>query len=112
MVVLLAAVARSPLTGGHATTAASLRTSWGEPDLQGIWQDPTQTPLQRPAQYANREFLTDAEIKEIDAKREALDRREHRAGRGTEQDVAGAYNAVFESHRRDRKSTRLNSSHT
>jgi len=108
MVVMLAAVAGGPGTGDKArTTAGSLRTSWGDPDLQGIWQDPTQTPLQRPAQYANREFLSDAEIKEIDAKREALDRREHRAGRGTEQDVAGAYNAVFESHRRTGRRTSL-----
>ena len=85
----------------------TLKTPWGEPDLQGIWQDPTQTPLQRPAQYANREFLTDAEIAAIDAKREALDRREHRAERGTEQDVAGAYNAVFESHRKTGRRTSL-----
>ena len=108
MAVLLGAVARLPMPGAKGTPSnASVRTPWGDPDLQGIWQDPTQTPLQRPAQYANREFLTDAEIKEIDAKREALDRREHRAGRGTEQDVAGAYNAVFESHRRTGRRTSL-----
>ena len=107
MAALLVASANLP-TGGAATkTAASLRTPWGEPDLQGIWQDPTQTPLQRPAQHANREFLTDAEIKDIDAKREALDRREHRAEKGTEQDVAGAYNAVFESHRKTGRRTSL-----
>jgi hypothetical protein len=108
MAVLLVGVALLPLPGNSAaTSSASLHTPWGEPDLQGIWQDPTQTPLQRPAQYANREFLTDAEIKEIDAKREALDRREHRAEKGTEQDVAGAYNAVFESHRKTGRRTSL-----
>ena len=108
MTVLLIGVAYAPLPGNHAgTSKANLRTPWGEPDLQGIWQDPTQTPLQRPAQYANREFLTDAEIAAIDAKREALDRREHRAERGTEQDVAGAYNAVFESHRKTGRRTSL-----
>src|SRR5207237_443717 len=108
MTVLLIGVAYAPLPGNHAgTSRANLRTPWGEPDLQGIWQDPTQTPLQRPAQYANREFLTDAEIAAIDAKREALDRREHRAERGTEQDVAGAYNAVFESHRKTGRRTSL-----
>ncbi len=90
-----------------AAAKGGLRTPWGEPDLQGIWQDPTQTPLQRPAQYANREFLTDAEIAELDKKREALDRREHRAGAGTEQDVAGAYNAVFESHKKTGRRTSL-----
>jgi len=35
-----------------------LKTPWGEPDLQGIWTDETDTPLQRPAQYANQEFFT------------------------------------------------------
>ena len=25
------------------------KTAWGEPDLQGIWTDETNTPLQRPA---------------------------------------------------------------
>ena len=29
-----------------------LKTPWGEPDLQGIWTDETDTPLQRPAKYA------------------------------------------------------------
>ena len=28
--------------------APSLKTPWGEPDLQGIWTDETDTPLQRP----------------------------------------------------------------
>ena len=107
MVVTLAGVTFAPNATSRGGAGVKLRTSWGEPDLQGIWQDPTQTPLQRPPQYANREFLTDAEIKEIDGKREALDRREHRAEHGTEQDVAGAYNAVFESHRRTGRRTSL-----
>ena len=38
--------------------APTLKTPWGEPDLQGIWTDETDTPLQRPAQYANQEFFT------------------------------------------------------
>jgi hypothetical protein len=36
------------------------KTSWGEPDLQGIWTDEFDTPFQRPAKYANQEFFTDA----------------------------------------------------
>jgi hypothetical protein len=30
------------------------KTALGHPDLQGIWLDEFQTPLERPAQYANR----------------------------------------------------------
>ncbi len=38
------------------------RTSWGDPDLQGVWVGSTLTPLERPADYQGREFLTDEEI--------------------------------------------------
>jgi hypothetical protein len=34
------------------------RTPWGDPDLQGSWSNATTTPLERPAKYAGREFLT------------------------------------------------------
>ena len=37
------------------------RTPDGRPDLQGIWTTQTFTPLQRPAQFADREFLTEDE---------------------------------------------------
>src|SRR5215470_11296407 len=47
-------------------TTASLKTAWGEPDLQGIWTDETATPLQRPARYANQEFFSEAERAELD----------------------------------------------
>ena len=37
------------------------RTSWGHPDLQGVWTWRTATPLERPAQYAGRTALTEEE---------------------------------------------------
>jgi hypothetical protein len=40
------------------------RTSWGHPELQGIWDPTTGTPLERPVQYKDREFLTDQEAVE------------------------------------------------
>src|SRR5687768_13574397 len=70
-------------------TPAAIKTEWGEPDLQGIWTDPYQIQLQRPARYANKEFFTDQEREEIDRQRAALLRREVRVERGTEKDVAG-----------------------
>ena len=33
---------------------AAPRTAWGEPDLMGIWDFRTMTPLQRPADLAER----------------------------------------------------------
>src|SRR5579863_7565940 len=37
------------------------RTPDGKPDLHGYWTSETFTPLERPAKYAGREFLTDQE---------------------------------------------------
>ena len=78
----------------------ALKTAWGEPDLQGIWTDETDTPLQRPAKYANQEFFTQAQREELDKERSALLGRDKRVERGTELDVAGAYSAVFMSMKR------------
>ena len=40
------------------------RTPWGDPDLQGIWDTRTRTPLERPAEFGMREFMTDQEWEE------------------------------------------------
>jgi hypothetical protein len=77
-----------------------LTTPWGEPDLQGIWTDETDTPLQRSPRYASQEFFTAAQRAELDRERSALLRRDRRVERGTELDVAGAYNALFFSQKR------------
>ena len=75
---------------------AALKTAWGDPNLQGIWTDVYETPLQRPAKYAGREFLSEEEVAALDTQRAAIPRREHREPKGTERDVSGAYNTVFE----------------
>src|SRR6266704_954891 len=85
-----------PTPSVKAPAAAQvLKTPWGEPDLQGIWTDESDTPLQRPAKYANHEFFTEAQRAELDKERAALLGRDRRVERGTELDVAGAYNAAF-----------------
>jgi hypothetical protein len=86
--------AQAPTASGTAPAAAQ-KTPWGEPDLQGIWTDESDTPMQRPAKYANQEFFTEAQRAELDRLRSELPSRDRRAERGTEADVAGAYNAVF-----------------
>jgi hypothetical protein len=42
------------------------RTPWGDPDLQGVWRYEGAVPLERPKEFAGREFLTDEEIAERD----------------------------------------------
>jgi hypothetical protein len=83
------------------------RTAWGDPDLQGIWTDPYQTPLQRPPQFANKELFTEDERAALDQQRAGILRRDQRVERGSERDVAGAYNAVFQSVRPTGKRTSL-----
>jgi hypothetical protein len=79
-----------------AASGTALKTPWGEPDLQGIWTDEFDTPFQRPPRYANQEFFTEAQREEIDKERSTLYGEERPAERGTEFDVARAYNhAVF-----------------
>ena len=77
------------------------RTPWGAPDLTGIWSSKHSTPLERPDEYAGREFLTDEEIAALDAERaraeagDATAGRDVRAATGTPADVEGAYNNIF-----------------
>src|SRR5215472_9893120 len=75
--------------------APAPKTAWGEPDLQGIWTDETDTPLQRPAKYASQEFFTPEQRDEIDKARTSMLQRDKRSERGTEADVSGAYNSEF-----------------
>jgi hypothetical protein len=50
---------------GQSGESAATRTPWGDPDLQGMWTSSTYTPLERPEQFADREFLTDEERAEL-----------------------------------------------
>src|SRR6266446_9273427 len=79
----------------QAAPPPAMKTPWGEPDLQGIWTDETDTPLQRSPKYASQEFFTEAQRAELDQQRAAMLGRDRRAERGTTADVAGAYNDVF-----------------
>ena len=89
----IAAVAGAAVsvTPGAAQKAPPLKTAWGEPDLQGIWTDEFDTPLQRSAKFANQEFFTDAQRAELDQVRTGiLDRRAY------DRDANNGYNgAVF-----------------
>jgi hypothetical protein len=90
------AVIFNSVTSAQApATSAALKTPWGEPDLQGIWTGESDTPLQRPAQYANQEIFTAAQRAELDAARLAMLSRDRRLRRGSESDVSGAYSTEF-----------------
>jgi hypothetical protein len=44
----------------------AFRTPWGDPDLQGIWTNATLTPLERPDNAPDKEYLTEEEAAAID----------------------------------------------
>lgn len=71
------------------------RTPWGAPDLQGIWDSKTQTPLERPDEFADKEFLTEEEVAALEKKTVEAEGRDERAEAGTVADVEGAYNDAF-----------------
>ena len=58
-----------------AGTQAPPPTAWGDPDLQGAWTNTTTTPLQRPAELAQRENLTIEERAELDEQRARTEQR-------------------------------------
>src|SRR5438105_14632492 len=90
---------------GPAASAATLKTPWGEPDLQGIWTVEYDTPLQRSPRFANQEFFTETQRAEFDRQRSQIRGRDVRGNRGSESDVAGAYNDVFGAMKRTGKRT-------
>jgi hypothetical protein len=49
---------------GQAQTVP--RTPWGDPDLQGLWNNQTVAPLERPAPLANKPFWTEAEAADVE----------------------------------------------
>ena len=77
LVVVCSQLAVTPVSAQHservpgsppAESTWTARTPWGDPDLHGIWSYATLTPLERPAEMADREFLTDEEVATRDAR--------------------------------------------
>ena len=77
-----------------ADTGIMPRTPWGDPDLQGIWDYRTITPLERPEELAGKAVLTDEEAAEFQAQRNASRHKDRRVADGLtpERDVSNAYN--------------------
>jgi len=97
----------APAAGARAATPAKpaaraatpLRTPWGDPDLQGIWNFATSTPLERPAAVGEKAVLSDQEAEEF-AEKLAFDLTRDRRDGGNAADVARAYNEHWMDSRR------------
>ena len=72
--IVIVIVALMPMLAAAQTTSVSTpaRTAWGQPDLQGVWDFRTITPLERPDEFAAKASLTDEEAARLE--REAADR--------------------------------------
>jgi hypothetical protein len=66
----------------------------GQPDLEGIWTNATLTPLERPADLAHKEFLTEQEAAQY-AQRALKDVDGDRRDGGSNTDVNRAYNEFW-----------------
>lgn len=68
--VITAAFSASPV---FAQDYEVPRTAWGQPDLQGVWNFSSDVPMQRPARFGDRQFLSEQEIADIRAAQAARD---------------------------------------
>jgi len=63
-----------PSSPGTSKTWTPPKTPSGDPDLQGVWSTTTTAPLERPAQFGERRFLTDEEhaarVRQLENQRE------------------------------------------
>ena len=92
--VLVAVIALGlvvPAAGQAPKKYSAPKTPWGDPDLQGVWNDATSTPLQRPGNVGDKGVLSDEEAEEFQKSLEHDLTRDRRDG-GTAADVNRAYN--------------------
>jgi hypothetical protein len=63
----VAALAALLPIGLGAQSKSTAKTPWGHPDLQGLWNVATMTPLERPDDSKGRLTLTEAEVRKLES---------------------------------------------
>ena len=97
VVVLVVLVAPFCLAGQGLPalkTSNPPHTADGQPDLQGVWTNSTLTPLERPAELAGKEFLTQQEAADY-VKRTLQQVSSERRDGGAQVDVGRSYNEFW-----------------
>src|SRR5262245_40574970 len=76
-IAVFAALTGASVSTRAQTTAAAApvtepytvpRTSWGEPDLQGVWDYRTITPMERRPELGDRAFYTEEEVAQLEGR--------------------------------------------
>lgn len=76
LVILAVLASSASIARGQAAVAkakapeaagAKLQTSWGDPDLQGVWTNHHGVPLERPGNLAEKSELTSQEVEALEA---------------------------------------------
>src|SRR5262252_6982818 len=91
MIFMSPASGQAPKKATAPVKTSVPKTPWGDPDLQGVWNDATSTPLQRPGAVGAKDVLSDEEAAEFQANLAHDLTRDRRDG-GNEVDVNRAYN--------------------
>jgi hypothetical protein len=117
-VIALVACEPAPEQNSAATSTSEegtwtlARTAWGDPDFQGVWRYEAAIPLERPAQFQGREFLTDEEVAQRQATEEDQGAKRLAGAEGvevgrrpvSESPIRGnEYNSFWQDHGRPRK---------
>jgi hypothetical protein len=98
----LAVLSAVPLCAQNEALSSDSKTkSWSPPrtpdghvDFQGIWNNSTLTPLERPSEFAGKLILTKSEAAAYEKQKIHLEDSDRRDG-GADADVARAYNEAF-----------------
>ena len=79
-----------PVIASAQAPRIAARAAWGDPDLQGVWDFRTITPLERPAELASKDVLTSEEAAELET--EAV---QNDVDRPPQEGSVGAYNRFW-----------------
>ncbi len=82
----LSVVAVVSMSASPVAAQTGARTAWGDPDLQGVWDFRTITPLERPEDLGDQEFLSEEEAANLE--QEVVDRNAELAGRAPRRTTA------------------------
>ena len=65
--------------GGQSARSSQPSTTWtppravdGHPSLEGVWENNSATPLERPPQFANKPMLTDGELADLERRAKTM----------------------------------------